>query len=1100
MQKTIKKTISIVLSLVILLSVFGGMTFTASAAANGKALQLVNNGVADNILGNKQSTVWFGNYFSDVGGSSAPISWITLRNQNKQLFLLSQANLDYQPYDSSGEQVGNWIFSSLFDWLNSSFYDVAFSTEEKRVIPTTSAPHIGEVFVLDREEAQIYDVGGTNFNGIVQYNCSLLDEWTYTERDNHARGWWLRDLAGMYMNYDGSIVTDASLSDKHPVRPATNLRLDSVLFTSAAENGKQGEGALAEIANYTGREWKFTLKDYSRSGFSVSETSYTVCPQDSVSLNYSGAKTGDNEWISAMIVNSSGDAVYYGRLVQPTNADGTLTVDLPALTPGSYTLKVFNEQYNGDKKSDYASDFANVSLTVKEHTHRYSYVKPTWRYTDKYFETVTLNVNDGNIILDSTGYRIGAAGTHVSKNNAITQYVITGTASGLRDWLTIHNGETSATTYNVCFQDLNVRDGSTGVSVYGSGATVNLMLRGKNAVWDTSTKALHTEADIDSFATVRIAAERGSVTRFFSEEGIAPAQIIFQQVGNAEFSVYDQTYTSFSFSETDFSSVYLTESIMLEIRGFNHAQNPFETGKPAVTATFFCSCGATQVVPDLDPKTVTVNSAGCITNRVIKHTGSVTFDGMTYTGQTEPEEVPNTALGHVYGQPDWSFAEDGNVATASFTCTRCGNDTQTVTDNSPTSAQVSAATCAKDQYVKYYGRVTFKDKTYDGESEPIAVSGTAFGHSYGAPVWSWSEDYGSVTAAFFCERGDDMQTVTDDDPVITVVTAPDCVTDQTAICTGAVTFNDEVYTTETQVVTVPGTALGHSYGAPVWTWADDHSSAAASFTCAVCGSDTQTVTDPSPVQTEVTPAGCLTDQEVKYVGTVTFNDKTYTGETEAFSVPGTALGHCYGEPVWSFAEDGSAATARFTCVRCTADTQTVTDSAPVRSEVSAATCIENQTVRYTASVTFEDTVYTGESKNIPVPGTALGHRYGEPVWIWDDDYELATAIFTCSVCGKGQQTMIDPAPTAEEYDPATETTDQLLIYTAAIRFNGTVYTDMTDPVPVPGTSGKTDVPDTPGTTDTENLCPWDHVDHGKTVFGRIIRLFHTILYYISNLF
>ncbi|MBQ6118270.1 MAG: hypothetical protein IJK98_03475, partial [Clostridia bacterium] len=45
--------------------------------------------------------------------------------------------------------------------------------------------------------------------------------------------------------------------------------------------------------------------------------------------------------------------------------DGTLTVTVPAdLALGTYTLKVFSEQYNGDKKTDYASAFCDVTLTT----------------------------------------------------------------------------------------------------------------------------------------------------------------------------------------------------------------------------------------------------------------------------------------------------------------------------------------------------------------------------------------------------------------------------------------------------------------------------------------------------------------------------------------------------------------------------------------------------------------------------------------------------------------------------------------------------------------------------------------------------------------
>ena len=53
-------------------------------------------------------------------------------------------------------------------------------------------------------------------------------------------------------------------------------------------------------------------------------------------------------------------------MAQPTTeATGTVEIEIPSdLAPGSYTLKVFSEQYNGDRKTDYASNFTNIALTA----------------------------------------------------------------------------------------------------------------------------------------------------------------------------------------------------------------------------------------------------------------------------------------------------------------------------------------------------------------------------------------------------------------------------------------------------------------------------------------------------------------------------------------------------------------------------------------------------------------------------------------------------------------------------------------------------------------------------------------------------------------
>ena len=61
-----------------------------------------------------------------------------------------------------------------------------------------------------------------------------------------------------------------------------------------------------------------------------------------------------------------GDKVlYYWRIVN-NSASGTTKIVIPAsLAAGNYVLRVFNEQIMGDKKSDYASDFRDISLSVR---------------------------------------------------------------------------------------------------------------------------------------------------------------------------------------------------------------------------------------------------------------------------------------------------------------------------------------------------------------------------------------------------------------------------------------------------------------------------------------------------------------------------------------------------------------------------------------------------------------------------------------------------------------------------------------------------------------------------------------------------------------
>ena len=205
--------------------------------------------------------------------------------------------------------------------------------------------------------------------------------------------WWLRSPG--YSNHDaatvrgdGSVVYYGNaINNWWCVRPAFNLNLNSVLFTSAAVSGKPG-GGLTPIPEYSGNEWKLTLLDSSRS-FAVTKKTADAAPDDTVTLHYTGATTGINEYISAIIADSSG-ARYYGRVAQPTAESGTVEIKIPSdLAPGDYTLKVFNEQYNGDYNTDYASKFTDIALTVENQPDEQFALAPGGRY---YFDLSAMNI------------------------------------------------------------------------------------------------------------------------------------------------------------------------------------------------------------------------------------------------------------------------------------------------------------------------------------------------------------------------------------------------------------------------------------------------------------------------------------------------------------------------------------------------------------------------------------------------------------------------------------------------------------------------------------------------------------------------------------
>ena len=208
--------------------------------------------------------------------------------------------------------------------------------------------------------------------------------------------WWLRSPGSKtfyvaIVSSDGSVqysgVSVRKKNNHRTVRPAFNLNLNSVLFASAAVGGKP-DGGLTEVSEYSGSEWKLTFLDSSRS-FAVTEKTADAAPDDTVTLNYSGATIGKNEYISVIIADNNG-AQYYGRVAQPTAESGTVEIKIPSdIAPGDYTMKVFNEQYNGDCKTDLASAFADVTLTVESQPDEQFTLASGGRY---YFDLSTMNI------------------------------------------------------------------------------------------------------------------------------------------------------------------------------------------------------------------------------------------------------------------------------------------------------------------------------------------------------------------------------------------------------------------------------------------------------------------------------------------------------------------------------------------------------------------------------------------------------------------------------------------------------------------------------------------------------------------------------------
>ena len=430
-----------ILSLLLVLCLAVALVPMAVLAADGDG-KAIRSGIGDIVGYNSTSRTY--NYIYYGTWRDSPIKWRVLDTKTNTgetgaLFLMTDECLyplpgdlyacyiQFNPANKPNRHL--WKDSTLQDWFKNTFYsgeNSAFTSAERALIPATTqassvysykAPNDPPYFPPMRFQIcalEAEHVFAPSIQDIMNADYGFIDS---TSRiagpiDSSGRGtrYWLRSFE-ISEQLPFCVGHDASLNGDYgdnlsAVRPAMNLSTagNNILFISAAEGGKPA-GGLAEIPEYTGNEWKLTLKDSSRSGFSVTTAEVSTSTKGgTVEISYSDAKTGANEYISVLLKDSSGNPAYYGRSnASLTEKDGTAQLTIPAgFAEGTYTMKVFNEQYNGDCKTDLASGFADVTLTVEKRVEEQFTLTPGGRY---YFDlsamdipgTVNSNLPDGTL-------------------------------------------------------------------------------------------------------------------------------------------------------------------------------------------------------------------------------------------------------------------------------------------------------------------------------------------------------------------------------------------------------------------------------------------------------------------------------------------------------------------------------------------------------------------------------------------------------------------------------------------------------------------------------------------------------------------------------
>ncbi len=331
----------------------------------------------------------------------------------------------------------------------------------------------------------------------------------------------------------------------------------------------------------------------------------------------------------------------------------------------------------------------------------------------------------------------------------------------------------------------------------------------------------------------------------------------------------------------------------------------------------------------------------------------------------ETREVP--ATGHAWGEPTYVWTNDNTSVTATRVC---ANDAaHKEIETAAATYEVTRPATETEAGVGTWTSAAFKNEVFAVQTKEVPIPPTGYEVSY-----EWSADNSKVTAT----------AVPYDTAAVTVIETVGTTSEVTkpATCeakgetTYTAAFESGLFSTQTKVLeNVPAT--GHTPAEAVEeNRVEATCTAAGSYDsvvyCSVCGKELSR-------EAKTIPALGHTEVEIPAVA-ATCTDSGLTagvkcsvcGEilTAQETVP--ALGHAWGEPIWTWADDHSNANAAFVCGNDASHKESV-EVTNIELVVVDPTPTEAGSETYTATVVGPDGKTYTDEKVIPIPPT--GYTY-----------------------------------------------------------------------------------------------------------------------------
>ncbi|MCH5265813.1 MAG: hypothetical protein J1F02_07925, partial [Lachnospiraceae bacterium] len=207
-MKKYKKNIVSILSLALILGLLPISVNKVSKASESEY------GVSNPRISNEGVVTWdciyFGSYWqndtngdgtADQNDEKEPIKWRVLSVDDNDAFLLADQNLDCQPYNEE-DTDGTWETCTLRSWLNSIFYQNAFSVTEQNAITETTTVNAesgndtnDKVYLLSNDEVMNPSYGFTSSFYYAETrkskNTAYATECANMDGSSGPDSWWL---------------------------------------------------------------------------------------------------------------------------------------------------------------------------------------------------------------------------------------------------------------------------------------------------------------------------------------------------------------------------------------------------------------------------------------------------------------------------------------------------------------------------------------------------------------------------------------------------------------------------------------------------------------------------------------------------------------------------------------------------------------------------------------------------------------------------------------------------------------------------------------------------------------------------------------------